>query len=82
MLVTGKHPPEHKTVGSLLKNNIAVRAHCFACDLTLEVAPEMLEAAYGDDFRLVGKLGSCRRVGCDGKAIFQAETDEGFAPLL
>lgn len=82
MLVTGKHPPEYKTVGSLLKNNIAVRAHCFTCDLTLEVAPEMLKAAYGDDFRLVGKLGSCRRVGCDGKAIFQAETDGSFTPLL
>ena len=81
-LVTGKLPPELQTVGSLLQNKIALRAHCFTCNLTLEVAPEMLKATHGNDFRLIGKLETCPRVGCDGKTIFQAQTDDSFKPLL
>lgn len=81
-VVTGSHDPRYRSVGSILSHGIEVRAHCHSCDLTLEVSASLLQAAYGRDLQLIGRLSPCRRVGCDGKAIFLAKGDRGFVPLL
>lgn len=81
-VVSIRHDETLKTVGSILANGVEVRAHCFNCDLTLEVSPELLHAAYGDGLRLIGRTSPCRRVGCEGKAIFFAKCDGEFVPLL
>ena len=81
-VVAIRHDTRHASVGSILEYQIEVRAHCYTCDLTLEVSPELLHAAYGDQLRLIGRLSPCRRVGCQGKAVFFAKGESGFIPLL
>ena len=72
------------TLGAMRDAEVIVQAHCRKCQTAFKVDIGQLCTLYGRSYSLIGRLGSCRRVGCDGQCVFLFSPREGtpFRPLL
>jgi hypothetical protein len=75
------HPAAH-TIDAMIAEGIAVKAFCGRCQGVFKVDLELLRRAYGGEFSLVDRRGSCRADGCEGNCTFLYSTGRGpFTPL-
>jgi hypothetical protein len=61
-----------ETVGQMHAQGWSLRARCRTCQLEVEVDIRVIAFHCGADYSLWNKMGRCKRVGCNGKAIFLA----------